>query len=346
MRGVIGALKADVERLTAELQLYDVLADALESRYVTDQKRLRDYGSRARRMTYANTIVGSYGLIEQTIDSVLTTLAESYGRLYATFGDIPETVRVQHRELILQCLRDGDRARTRKLINERDAIEALGRTLDGRADLVPEVFTMSTANYRTPYVTGLFSRLAVNIDEGLSRNEPRDALELAGYANYESFIADLVQRRNDLAHSYGDDNIIAPTVLRAYVDIVAAYLHSVVRVANRHVIKLLTARLMPVGQVVQTWTGRLGIRMTAGSLAVGDRVLVQKEEWCTSHFVQSLQSESQAHEKITVGDRSINVGAQVDCVPAGAENASVFVLTNDWKDFWPASEKWVLDMSE
>lgn len=343
MQTVLRALSADLSRVRAELHLYSVLDDALASRFDSDRDALRDYNSRAKRMTYSNIIIGCYGLIEQTIDAALLLLADALGRLYSSFGDIPEGVRSHQRELILQYLRDGENARTRNKVNERFAIEALMREPAQTPGLVAEVFTLSSANYRFEYVKHLFSRLAVKIeDDGLSRAAPVDVLEKAGFAGYKSFLDDFVQRRNDLAHSYGDDNIVDPDLLDSYIDLVDGYLHSIACAVNHSVITLLTQlKLSPIGTVAKTWTGRIGFEMNAGKLAVGDRILLAKENWSTSHTVISIQSDSQSFDEIEYTGNIREVAAMVSVAPGGSENAKVYVLTDDWKEFWPCEQKWV-----
>ena len=337
MQAVQETLAQDVDRVRAELELYDVLSDALKARYAEDVLSLREYDRRARRSTYANTIVGCYGLIEQTIDSMLVSIAEAFLRFYDRHDEIPLAVRNQHRELLLQCLRDGERARTRNQISERAALEALGRAPEDPALLLSSVFTLSTANYRLPYTQTLFKRLGVDILTGLAIGAPTELFEKSGFANFESFIEDLVQRRNDLAHSYGDDNIVDPELLSTYVDIVSSYLSAVERVADLSLVRLLAEnKLEPIGKVVATWTGRIGVRLTAGSVAVGDQLLLLKDDWCTSHAVTSLQSEGTNSAEFVFDGTSIDVSASVENVPSKAEHAVAYKFPPLWQDFWPS----------
>lgn len=340
MEGIINSLRVSIKRLEAELQLYEVLTEALASRFSSDPQALQEYASRARRATYSTTIVGCYGLIEQTIDSVLISVAVAYGRIYDQYGELPDTVRKNHRELILTCLRDGDKARTRRKVIESPAIQALGRKLEESAHLISDVFTLSTANYRLPYVELLFNRLGIDIGKGLGNNEPVNAMAKAGFANYESFIEELVQRRNDLAHSYGDDNLIGPGQLAAYVEIVSSYLLSISRVSNHALLKLLIDKqLAPIGRVVRTWSGRVGIRLTKGSIKVGDRLLLMKDEWSTSHMVTDIYSEEKSLDEAVFIDKELDVSAQVAGVPTNAENALAYVISTEWKDLWPGELK-------
>ncbi|MGD3152502.1 MAE_28990/MAE_18760 family HEPN-like nuclease [Tsukamurella tyrosinosolvens] len=332
-------------RLRAEVQLHGVLLDALETRYSADKDQLRQYTSRAKRLTYSSTIVGCYGVIEQTVDSALMALAEAYGRIYPTFGDVPEKVRLNHRDLVLQCLRDGDRARTRQIVDGTAATRSLLLVATDRPALTTAVFTLSTANYRMDYLKSLFARIGLDIGDALSKGQPVEYLDKTGFANFESFLSDLVQRRNDLAHSYGDDAIIDMGVLGAYVEVVGCLLRAIILAANHAVVSLLSDwQLQSIGTVVRTWTGRIGIELKAGELAVGDRLLVVKGNWCTSHEVGSLFSNDREYDRVEFGGTSLDVAAGVRNVPAGAESADVYVIDGTWSEFWPLDTKNVWPM--
>ncbi|OBB32385.1 hypothetical protein A5792_01355 [Mycolicibacterium peregrinum] len=167
-------------------------------------------------------------------------------------------------------------------------------------------------------------------------------MDKVGYASYESFLADFVQRRNDLAHSYGDDDIVDPSLLGAYVDVIDSLLNSISRVANATVIRRLAElKLQYVGTVVKIWTGCIGVHMEGGRLAVGDRILLLKESWCTSHKVDSLQSDSIDMREIVFKDDVMKVGVKIGEVPHGCDSAKVYMLPDEWKEFWPSSQKWV-----
>lgn len=222
MRSVVQPLSAGINGLRADLELANVLRAALEQKYAAEPKLLREYVRRARRLTYSSTIISCYGLVEQTIDLLMMAIAEAYNQLFPSLGDIPESVRQSHRDLLLQCLLDGEKSRTRRVVNERDVLIALGLSEADRPALVAPAFTRSTANYRFPYIRSLLGRLGLDVQEGLYHGRADEALAKTGFANYESFVEDLVQRRNDIAHSYGDEDLIDREILAAYVEVVAS----------------------------------------------------------------------------------------------------------------------------
>jgi hypothetical protein len=327
--------------LREDLELADVLLAALGSQFVAKQQSLRQYVRRARRLVYASTIISCYGIVEQTVDAMLMATAETYNEFYPSFGEIPESVRVVHRELLLQTLRDGERSRTRSPIDETDALVALGLGEDDPPALVPTVFTLTTANYRLPYVKSLFSRIGIDAEKGLYHGRADEALVKSGFRDYESFMADLVQRRNDLAHSYGDEDIIDRDLLSAYVEIVESWMLDLVRLVNLFAIKAIRDwKLEPIAFVTKEWTGRVGIDLEVGSISVRDRMLLFKDDWCTSHEVRGLRSREMQADAFSFAGEVVQVGAKIDAVPAGAKGCEVFVIPPDLAEYWPSLHKW------
>ncbi len=341
MRSVEQSLMTGAEDLRSDLELADVLTEALVQRFSKDAHLLREYTRRARRLTYSSTIISCYGLIEQTVDLSLMSVIEAYNEFVPAFEDLPEVVRTQHRELILQLLRDGGRARTRRKVEEKDALRGLGLNGKDRPTLVPPVFTLSTANYRFPYVRLLFGRIGLEISSGLYRGRADDALARTGFANYESFLEDLVQRRNDLAHSPGDEEIVDRQLLEAYVDLTVSFLLDLIRLARLSAIKMIRDwRLEPIALVAKGWSTIIGIDIEAGRIAVGERIILFKEDWCTSHDVLELQSGGKRSDRFESIGSVVEVGVKIAEVPGNVEGAEVFLMPRDLAEYWPDSQKW------
>lgn len=348
MYALSDSLDAATLRLRSELELHAVLERALQERFGADVTALTEFDRRARRMTYASIIVGCYGLIEQTVDQLLIATAQSLNEIYPTSGDLPESVRVEHRRLILDCLRSGDRARTRVAVDELNAIDAFAAAEDGPPRLVPGVFTYATANYRYPYTNELLSRLSMRMDGEPDADEAREQLDKTGFATFESFLGELVQRRNEIAHSYAEDDIVSPDLLDAYVSIVEVYLRAVVRHVDRELLaRIASERDLRIGKVVKVWTGRVGIEMNMGSIAVDDRLLLMKSGRRSLHRVASLQSEEIDAPAFRVVDGApINVSARVVGIEEAAEGSDAFVIPEIWQRYWLDDEVAVVTAPE
>lgn len=308
MRQLRDRARASVQNLREELGLYEVLKGALELKYRDDTSLLLDFTRRARRSTYATVVVACYGLIEQTVDEILLAAAESISQIYSSNEDLPEKVLGNHRDLILQCLRDGDRARIRGTLSESAALRVLGAAKTEPPELLGCVFTLSTANYRWTYVLELFSRLSLKVSERIDGEEPRAALEKAEFLNIQSFLDALVQRRNDLAHSYGDENILDPDLLSTYVEIAEEILKGLISSVEEELFsRLAEMRLEPVGEVAHVWEGRIGVALSSGQLSVGGVLAVQKSSGLTTLPINSLMCEGVGGSSFNAETGAINV---------------------------------------
>lgn len=336
MRQLRERSKASVERLRAELELYEVLKTALESKYEDDPQALLIYTSRARRLVYANVIIASYGLIEQGIDEILQEAAESISSIYRTNADLPDKLKTAHRDLLLQCLKDGDRARIRRPLAEADALRALGANPGEPPELQANVFTLSSANYRWPYISELFSRLALQIDTEVGDDKTQEALDKLGFASFESFLSTLVTRRNDLAHSYGDDDIENPSLLASYVDVADGLLSRVVSSVELQLLgSVLDQQLRPSGTVVKIWTERIGVTLHAGLLEVGGKVVVRKNGRAEVFPIRSMQSDGASADAFAPSGQPIDVSIGTTSVSQSLVNADLYVIPAQWHEYLP-----------
>jgi len=335
MKQITDLIASATNRVHSDLDLYDVLSAALEAQYADDRESLSELDQRARRSTYVNVIIACYGVIEQTIDEILISTAAVLSSIYPSRSALPERVQKDHRELLLRCLIDGDRARTRVPVEENSAFAALGASPEAEPGLIGAVFTLSTANYRWDYVAQLLSRLSINVLQRIS-NIPDEEAGRTGFNSFESFLIDLVQRRNDVAHSYGDKDTLAPGLLRSYVDTAGAYLRSVNAAVTEELLdRVLDVRLTSLGTVVKRWEGRVGVHMERGRLSVGDQLLLVKHGAATVHTVRSLQSQDQGADHFEVRNGAVDVSAGVDVAPTNCEGAASYVVDAEWADLLP-----------
>lgn len=287
-----------------------------------------------------SAIISLYGLIEQTIDAILVGAAAAHSTMYAKLEDLPDHVRSEYRSLLLRYLQDEERVRFRGSYSENAGVAALSAAPGAPVDLLSSVFTLKTANYRAAYVRSLFERLLINVEGGLNVGLPSSSLDATGFASYASFLDDLVERRNEIAHSYGDSNLLGEALLSHYAEIVFTYLDRVERVVNRAILKVTLERTTaPIGVVVKTWTGRIGIELDSQALQVGDTIVLLKDDWCTSHAIQSLMSEGVEADSFSVTGASLNVAAGVESAPTHAENAVVYLLSDHIREYWPLDSK-------
>ncbi|WP_223289988.1 MAE_28990/MAE_18760 family HEPN-like nuclease [Brevibacterium casei] len=287
-------------------------------------------------MIYSSLIIGCYGLIEETVDSIVMSTVESLVAICQRHSDLPAEIRETNRRLILECLRSGDKARTRLPVDERTALSSLGASANDPPALVAAAFTFASANYRLPYTRELFSRLLIRLPNDIAGENDADALSVSGFSNYESFLDDLVQRRNDIAHSYTDNQLLSLDILSSYVDNTHNYLARLINLVDHYLLDvLLSTKEFRIGSVVRMWTGRVGIRMDSGSISVGDRLILMNADRHVLHRVVSLQSEGIDSEYFEYdGIRPLNVSAAVDFTSNNCLRWDAFIIPDEFKRYW------------
>ncbi|GED09496.1 hypothetical protein [Cellulosimicrobium cellulans] len=334
MRVAFEPLALARQRLAEEFDLYDLIVESIDNGRMHTGGAAQKLARTARRSLYVNVIIGCYGLIEQTIDLLVTATAELYGNIYQANERLPEVVKTSHRELLLRCLVEGDRARTRSAVAERVAIAALSAETSAAVSLVGAVFTHSTANYRIGQIRDLFRRLDVSLDDRLKPDD-LTVLDALGFSSYESFLEDLVSRRNELAHSYNDDGILDRAALKNVSLVTIEFLDKVASFVGAEVlIKLAEESLVAIGQVVRYWTGRLGVVVTSGSLKVGDRLTIVKGDRVAVLEVESLMSEDVAGSEFHYADAALNVSVGTSGASEWMVSGRAYSLPHDWRDVW------------
>ena len=336
MKSSLQALDSDLQNLRDEINLGPVLGSAINSTYMENKILRAQLFGRSRRMTYVHGIVSIYGLIEEHIDSLMMEIASAYAKLYPSYGDLPECVRLSHRECSLRVLLDGDKAKLRESISEAVNLNILTANYNNAPlQLNPAAFTYANANYRPTYVAQLMRRLDINIDSLVDSLPVKQALSDSGleFRNAEVLLDDLVRRRNKITHSYQASELLEVAILVAYLDVVSAYLKELFAVASTHLLGVLAAqRLKSIGSLVKRWTECVGVEMTAGRIQSPCNLMFIKESRVFVRTISSLQSGGIPIAGVLENPgEMIELGLAIDePLPNSIEGAKVFVLPDNW----------------
>lgn len=323
----------DCSKLREEIALGPLMLKALNEAYMSEPPRRDSLIARARRQSYVNGIVSIYGLLEESVDQLVLGIAAAYDDIFTRIVDMPTRTQDAHRELSLRALLDTS-ARGRAVLVDADAFHSLHAQATGvKGPLNAAALTYSTANYRHPLVREMLLRLDIEVGDKLPH--ARSALESSGlnFASIDSAIADLVERRNEVAHSYHTPQLLDVSTLTAYLDFVSAYIEELYALSFSRVIQLVAAEhLAPLGQVKQVWTGAVGIDMVSGELRTPCRVLLAKDSYCSTVDALSLQINS-----IDIGTiveyqgTTLQLGVGLAGQPDSRTlNCTAFVLPDKW----------------
>jgi hypothetical protein len=339
LKGSVQQLRVDLQTLRDEIGLGPILTAAIDAATVDNPVLRSQRAIRSRRMAYVHGIVSIYGLLEEHIDSLIMEVAEVYSRLYSRYGDLPESVRRSHREYSLRVLLDGDRVRLREPIDEVSSLRVLASSYDDSpVRLNIAAFTYATANYRYPLVADLMRRLNIEIDRVVDANSVKEALSSSGldFRRVDALIDDVVERRNEIVHSYNTTlELLDAGVLLAYLDVIAAYLEEMFSLASNHLLEILASRhLKPIGAVVHVWpnASAVGVDMSSGKIQAPCKVMIIKSPQVFMRNVQSLQSNNIPIDGILeYVDQTIQLGMSLDeALPQSAEGGKAYILPDQW----------------
>ncbi|MFF7352937.1 MAE_28990/MAE_18760 family HEPN-like nuclease [Streptomyces filipinensis] len=339
MRETAAAFQAHCANLRAELDLGPVLRAALAAAHAQDRHKLTTLMARSKRQSYVSGIVSLYGLLEESVDRVIVEVADAYAGIFPSYSDLPERTQALYKELCLRSLLDKDRVRLREPLNEGAALHSLASSASNlQPQLISPVFTYATSNYRFPYIVELLLRVDVDVKVGLNSSRIEKMMSDAGlnFRGLETFLEDLVTRRNEVAHSYAHNeaDMLDLDLLRAYLDVVQAFIEDLHRVACERVLRgLLRARLTSIGKVAHVWSNAIGVDMTAGEIQAPCKVVLLRESTMRVIDVQSLQSDgSPLQGRIQAASDSIALGIAHagDKVAAGYKGAETYVLPERW----------------
>jgi HEPN superfamily RiboL-PSP-like protein len=336
LKGAVQALDSDLQKLREEINLGPILGSAINAAHSGNKILRMQLSTRSRRLAYVHGMISIYGLIEEHVDNLIMEVASTYQQLYTYYDDLPEFVRSSHHEYSLRILLDGDKIRLREPISETVNLNILtGNYNNAPLRLNTSAFTYSTANYRHPHIIQLMRRLDLDISTLIAAPAVKSALADSGleFRDAEALLHDLVERRNEIAHSYQALELLEIGVLVAYLDVVACYLKELFSVASNHLLHILAAQhLKPIGTLVKCWTDWVGVDMTSGSVKAPCSAMFIKDERVFVRTVASLQSEGASIVGILEPSEDVvKLGMSVDePLPPTAEGAQVFVLPDRW----------------
>jgi RiboL-PSP-HEPN len=292
--------------------------------------------TRSRRMAYVHGTVSIYGLLEETVGNLIMEVASEYPQIYSNYSSLPDAVRHSHREYSLRTLLEGDRVRLRDPINENVNLSILAANYNNLPlQLNSAAFTYTTANYRHAHIADLMRRLDIDI-QGLPATDPvQEALTNSGleFRDAEALILDLVDRRNQIVHSYQTAELLEFSVLAAYLDVIQAYLTQLFHMTSDHLLWVVSEKkLTSIGVAAKRWTHSVGVEMTNGQIQAPCTIMLIKERRVLLRGTQSIQSKgTPIHGKVETSGEPIELGISIDSpLPASVIGAKVFVLPDRW----------------
>ncbi|MYT05917.1 MULTISPECIES: HEPN domain-containing protein [Streptomyces] len=175
-----------------------------------------------RRMIYSGTVINMYGALEQFVDDIVKKYASFTNILFTEYEKVPEALRKAHDEQARRLLNRDSGGRLSRDDTDH-MVRCLASCLDGGTEFKISGTALSyhDNNLKIGILSEIFGRVNVSLD-AITKALDLDAFEngiLNGiYADLDSLLLDLVNRRNEISHGDYPD-LLEPDVLSGVANV-------------------------------------------------------------------------------------------------------------------------------
>lgn len=249
-----------------------------------------------------------YAVYEQFVEDLASDYLRLLPGLYKKYLDLPANVRKQHRIGIGQILMKLGKDGPYRDLDEGGVVKGWADGLAGNPHytLLPDAFLIDPQNYRAEILAGLFRYLGIEdcwawtdkhpvVVEFMARE--RDVNETP-----KTLLHDFVEYRNKASHTKVGD-IVATEEIKSIADYVAVLSEALSQLVMKRVVqqKVTLGEALRVGSVLNRFSDFIvGVRMTAGTVAVGDELVIVHKYSCYNAEIMSIQIEKSPYEKLDV----------------------------------------------
>jgi hypothetical protein len=250
-----------------------------------------------------------YAVYEQFIDDLVREYLRMLPKLYSRYEELPARVTTQHRVGIGQILFKLGKDGPYKELEERTVIKDLAHGLLGNSDyiLLPDAFLIDPQNYRAEALIKLFSYVGFEDCWAWIEKHPLVVAFMQGRRDPENetpktLLRDFVENRNLASHT-----LIGGTVATEEIKSIADFVLVLGDVLAQLVMKQVVQRKKAIGEaaavgaVLHKFSDQIvGVKMSAGRIAVGDTLAVVQKRTCYNAAVSSIRIQQATHERLDV----------------------------------------------
>lgn len=251
-----------------------------------------------------------YAVYEEFIRDLVSEYLRLVPVLYEKYAELPENMTTQHRLGIAQILLKLGKEGPYRDLDETKIIGDLAHGLGGGISykLLPGAFLIDPQNYRHTVLVKLFGYLGIKdcwtwverhplVTEYVERE--RDSNETAA-----TVLHDFVEYRNEAAHGNVTETVSIEEQ-KSIADCILVVCEALAQLVMMQVIprREKLGQVTQVGDVIHKFSNcTVGVRTRAGTLAVGDELIVVQRYACYAVSVRSIQTKDTPHERLEVVD--------------------------------------------
>ena len=251
-----------------------------------------------------------YAVYEEFVRDLVSEYLRLVPELYEKYDELPENMATQHRLGIAQILLKLGKEGPYKHLDETKIIGDLAHGLGGGLGykLLRQAFLIDPQNYRHTVLVRLFGYLGIKDCWTWVERHPlvsafmqreRDRNETAA-----TILHTMVEYRNEAAHGNVTETVSVEE-LKSIADCILVICEALAQLATKQVVprREKLGQATSVGDVIHTFSNcRVGVRTRAGTVAVGDKLIVVQRHACYAVSVLSIQIDNTCHERLEVAD--------------------------------------------
>lgn len=186
-----------------------------------------------KMFNYNCIIISLYGYFEQYIESLLESYIKNISKMAPRYSDIPEPIKNNQIDLSIKLLNVIDQSKYRDIITKAQVISNLHSCINNHENycINAEAFSYHAANIRRNIIQDIFNQIGI-------KDVPNKVHKTASFIRYLSskahgtdpvdeadlsYIDNLADRRNDVAHGVPVDDILSTEWLLDYINFFEAF---------------------------------------------------------------------------------------------------------------------------
>jgi hypothetical protein len=270
-----------------------------------------------------------YAVYEQFVENLASEYLRMLPSLYVRYEDLPPGVTTQHRLGTAQVLQKLGKDGPYRDLEERSIIGDLSHGLLGNPNykLLRHAFLIDPQNYRAEVVSKLFSYLGFENSWAWVEKHPatlkfmlrhRDPTDTA-----KTLLHEFVETRNEASHTLVHDTV-ATEEIKLTADFIIVLSQALAQLVMRHVVqrRKQLGEVTEVGRVIHKFSNQIvGAKMMAGTVTIGDSLVVMQEQSCYETTIRSIQIQKEAHAHLQTTE-----GQEIGLGLSAGTNVGAFLL--------------------
>lgn len=286
------------------------------------QEHWKNTHIRKRRFNYNSIIVSLYGYLEQYIENLVSRTANLINEVVPSYKHLSTQIKDHHLRLSLDLIKKADHNRFRGKFTPENIIDNLNCCLNGNSPyrLNCEAFAQHSANFKMDVINETFKFIGIEnaCNRMLSKQIFKNYLEHvyperdASSIKIEealSYLQDLAERRNQVAHGVLPDELLSNEILLSYIDFFEAIGHGLYQVCYEYVLPhIVEFQAIPLGNPTDVLLkgSVICLFMNNVKIKVGDIIIARSSDGTCfySGAIEEIQLDDISHAEIEISARA------------------------------------------